>query len=60
MRQPCSDCTINCLLLDHLYQAGYVTVWGLAILTCIVHDINVSAQLRAGKVVAVLNWVIES
>lgn len=33
---------------------------GLAVLTCIVHDVDVSSQLGAGKVVAVLNWVIES
>lgn len=29
-------------------------------LTCIIHYIDVGSQLRAGKVVAVLNWVIES
>ena len=38
----------------------HVTMRGLVALTCIVHDINVGPQLRTGKVVAVLNWVIES
>lgn len=32
----------------------------MATLTCIIHYINVGSQLRAGKVVAVLDWVIES
>lgn len=46
--------------VDNLYQVGHVTMKGLVALTCIVHDINVSPQLRASKVVAVLNRVIES
>lgn len=47
-----------CCPLDNVYYTQQSE--GLAQLTCIVHDINVGAQLRAGKVVAVLNWVIES
>lgn len=42
-------------LTDYI-QPGIVP----AALTCIVHDIDVGPQLRAGKVVAVLNWVVES
>ncbi len=48
----------NIVTLAH--HVRYITSSGLVALTCIVHDIDVGSQLRAGKVVAVLHWVIES
>lgn len=38
----------------------HIALLYLIALTCVVHYINVGPQLRAGKVVAVLNWVVES